>query len=93
MPHRKSARFAKRVPAHCDLANASFDVAISDITIDGCSVEADCDWEADVDFLHLRIADRIDVNGRVLWQKGRRAGIGFFGQIHPAVIADLADAA
>ncbi len=76
----------------CDLDRASFAVAISDISCDGCSAEAECDWGEDCEFLHLRINDAIDVNGRVLWHEGKRAGIRFYGQIHPAVIDKLAAA-
>lgn len=88
---REDRRLA-RLSGRCDLDSASFAVAISDISCDGCSAEAECDWGEDCEFLHLRIDDRIDVNGRVLWHDGKRAGIRFYGQIHPAVIDQLAAA-
>ena len=86
MPARQSVPKPAPIGALCDLERRSFPVAISDITPDGCACEADCEWGVDCDFLHLRIAGSVEINGRVLWHEGRRASIGFFGQIHPAVI-------
>ena len=76
----------------CDIEGRMVPVALRDLTADGCSIEAacDCDWDCDCDFLQLRIADSIDINGRVLRHKGRRAAVRFFGQIHPAAIERLA---
>jgi phenylalanyl-tRNA synthetase beta subunit len=70
----------------CDPDRRSFPIAISDITPDGCSCEAECEWDQEFDFLHLTIAGQVEINGRVLRHKGRRCEIGFYGQIHPAVI-------
>lgn len=79
---------AKRTPlgALCDLDRRSFPVAISDISPDGCSCEAECGWDGDCDFLHLKIAGSVEINGRVLRHHGQRADIRFFGQINPLVI-------
>ena len=93
MPRSEVDRKPARLTGRCELDDASFAVAISNISCDGCSAEAECGWAEDCDFLHLRIDDRIEVNGRVLWHKGKRAGIRFFGQIHPQVIDELAHAA
>jgi hypothetical protein len=84
-------RETERLPigAQCDCARQSFPVALSDITCDGCAAEAPADWNEDYDFLHLTIADQIEINGRVLRHQGRRATIRFFGQIHPRVVARL----
>ena len=73
--------------ALCDIAQQRFPVSVSDITPDGCACEGDCDWAGAGEFLHLRIADAVEINGRVLSRQGQRARIAFFGQIHPAVIA------
>lgn len=86
MPRARSATRSTQIGAFCDLDQRSFPVALSDITPDGCSCEADCDWEVDCEFLHLKIAETVDINGCVLARRGRRAQIRFFGQIHPAVI-------
>ncbi|WP_305097966.1 hypothetical protein [Croceibacterium aestuarii] len=86
MSARKSVRGSTQIGALCALDARSFPIAISDITPEGCSCEADCEWGEDCEFLHLKIADSVEINGRVLACKGRRAQIGFFGQIHPAVI-------
>ena len=88
----KQARKTVPIAARCEIARDSFPIGISDITPDGCSVEADAEWDEDFEFIHLTIDGRVDVNGRVEWHKGRRAGIRFFGQIHPSVIDDLARA-
>lgn len=90
MSERHNASNANRLNGLCDLGPARFPVAISEISCDGCSAEADCDWSEDCDFLRLKIADRIDINGRVLWHDGKRAAIRFYGQLHPVVIAELA---
>lgn len=79
--------------ALCGSDRHAFPMAISELTCEGCSAEAPADWDGDLDFLHLRIADRIDINGRVLWRNGRRIKIGFFGQLHPLAIDDLFRAA
>ena len=77
----------------CECGTRSFPIAISDITPDGCSAIADCDWGEDTEFLHLTIADSVHINGRILRHKGHEARIRFFGQIHPVVIAQWADRA
>ena len=86
-----ASRIAPKSPialgALCDIERHRFPVAISDISPDGCACEAELDWAGPGDFLHLRIADSVDINGRVLSRHGHTARIGFFGQIHPAVIA------
>ncbi len=92
MPASQKARKLAQLSGQCDLERASFAVAISDISCDGCSAEAECDWGEDCEFVHLRINDSIDVNGRVLRHDGKRADIRFYGQIHPAVIDQLAEA-
>jgi len=84
-------RKAEKLPigAQCDCECQSFPIAISDITCDGCAAEAQAEWDEDFDFLHLTIADCIEINGRVLQHQGRRATIRFFGQIHPHVVDQL----
>jgi hypothetical protein len=86
MPAKATARTRSRIAAQCDCERRSFPVALSDLTPDGCLAEASCDWEGDLDFLHLTLPDHVEVNGRVLWRRGRQVAIGFFGQIHPVVI-------
>ena len=82
----KAQRKQVRIEARCDIEQRSFPIAISDITPAGCLCEADVDWGEDFDFLHLKIADAVDINGKLLWHDGHRAEITFFGQIHPVVI-------
>jgi hypothetical protein len=77
------------IGAQCDCARQSFPVAISDITCDGCAAEAPTEWMEDYDFLHLTIANGLEINGRVLRHQGRHATIRFFGQIHPSVVEHL----
>ncbi len=84
---------ARKISAQCDCDQRSFAINISEISCEGCAAEAAERWGEDCDFIHLKIADSIDVNGRVLWHKGRRATIRFFGQIHPHVVNELARAA
>ncbi len=88
-----ASRIAGSGGGHCDLDCRSVPISISDITPEGCLVEGLEDWDEDADFLHLRIADHIEINGRMLWHKGRRASIRFFGQIHPFAIDGLSKAA
>ncbi len=88
-----ACRIAGSIGGQCDLDRRSVAISISDITPEGCLVEGVEDWHEDAEFLHLKIADRIEINGRTLWHKGRRAGIRFFGQIHPCVIDGLSKAA
>lgn len=90
MPERNTDQNCAGISALCALDRRSFAIAISDITPDGCSCEAPADWDGECDFLHLTIADKIEINGRLLWQKGRHAGIAFFGQIHPQIVEQLA---
>lgn len=88
MPAVRNAKKPVSTPigALCALDRHSFPIAISDITPDGCSCEGTCDWAEGGEFLHLTIAGSVEINGRVLRHRGRRADIAFFGQIHPAVI-------
>lgn len=89
MPKARAKHKAAQIAAFCDLERRSFPIAISDITPDGCSALAPAGWDGDCDFIHLTIADKVEINGRVLWQKGKRASIAFFGQIHPHVVDEL----
>lgn len=89
MADQRKARTQTDVTARCDLDEASFGIAISDISCEGCLIEAGRTWDEDSEFLHLRIDGRIDVNGQMVWHEGKRAGIRFFGQIHPLVVEDL----
>lgn len=89
MPKRQSHSARMPVSARCDAERGSFPAELFDLTSDGCIAQASAKWDEDDDFVHLRIADRVDINGKVLWRRGGRVGIGFFGQIHPQVVNDL----
>lgn len=75
--------------AQCDCAGEQVDLAVTALRSDGCEVEATGPWHGDCDFLRLVIDGRITINGQVQWRRGNRAGIGFFGQIHPVVVRQL----
>jgi hypothetical protein len=79
-------RVATKVEADCVLNQRTFPVTVSEITCNGCLIEALGDELEPSDFLHLRIAGAMDVNGRTVWCKDRKAEIHFFGQIHPHAI-------
>ncbi len=93
MPGRNNKRLNARLGAKCDCNHSSFPVRISSISCEGCSLEAGDEWTEDFDFIHLKIDDRVDINGCLLWHKGRCAGVRFFGQIHPFVVKELERAA
>jgi hypothetical protein len=75
--------------AQCDCAGETVDLSITALRPDGCDVEATGPWHGTCDFLRLVIDGRVTINGHVQWRRGSRAGIGFFGQIHPVVVRDL----
>lgn len=85
-------RIATRVEADCRLNQRHFPVTISEISPDGCVIEAATDELEPSEFLHLRIAGTMDVNGCTVWCQGGRAEIHFFGQIHPHAIECLCQA-
>jgi len=89
MARGKSAAARHSIGAQCDCDCQSFPVAISDISPDGCCGEAAAGWQGEDDFIHLTIADRIHINGRIAQRMGRKATIRFFGQIHPCVVDQL----
>ena len=85
-------RIATQVEADCELNQRRFPVTISEISSEGCVIEA-ADHELEPsEFLHLRIAGAMDVNGCTVWCQGRKAEIHFFGQIHPTAIECLCSA-
>lgn len=92
MARSKAVSVKLPIGGQCDCDCDSFPVAISDISPDGCCAEADCGWQGGDDFIHLTIADRIEINGRIARRKGRKATIRFFGQIHPHVVDQLSRA-
>ncbi len=92
MARSKPAVGKLNLGAQCDCCCNSFPIAISEISPDGCCAEAAA-WAGNGDFIHLTIAERIEVNGRIAARDGRKATIRFFGQIHPHVIDQLARAA
>lgn len=81
--------FPLTISAQCDCAGEQVDLAVTALRSDGCEVEATGPWHGDCDFLRLVIDNRITINGRLQWRRGNRAGIGFFGQIHPVVVGQL----
>jgi hypothetical protein len=82
-------RIATHMEADCEINQRHFPVTISEISSDGCVIESANDDLEPSDFLHLRIAGAMDVNGCTVWCRGRRAEIHFFGQIHPHAIECL----
>ena len=90
MARAKPAAAKLAIGAQCDCDCRSFPVAISQISPDGCCAEVDGSWAGDDDFIHLTIAEKIEVNGCIAARRGRKATIRFFGQIHPHVIDQLA---
>lgn len=79
-------RVMTKVEADCVLNQRTFPVTVSEISCGGCVIEADAGELEQSDFLQLRIAGAMDVNGRVVWCNGSKAEIQFFGQIHPTAI-------
>lgn len=77
------------ITAQCDCAGEQVAMVVTALRTDGCEVEATGPWFGDCDFLRLVIDGRITINGQVQWRRGNRAGIGFFGQIHPVVVNQL----
>ena len=82
----------------CECGLHAFSIDISDISCNGCWVEAKGGWpEGDgddaFDFLHLIIDERIQINGKVVSLDGHKAWIRFFGELHPTVVDGLARAA
>ena len=85
---------AAQIDGTCDSNRKSFPVAISNISPEGCDLHADSSWKKHSDdFIHLTIAENIEINGRIAACKDRKAVIRFFGQIHPHVVDQLARAA
>ncbi len=81
------------LPGRCACEGESLAVAVTRLTADGCVLEANDDWAGAADFVHLQIANSIDMNGKLDWAQGRRAQMRFFGQVHPAAIAKLLELA
>lgn len=79
-----SARQMPR-PAPADQAP----VSLIAITATGCEVEAGQMPYAEGDFVRLLIDDRILINGTVVWRQANRAGVHFFGELHPVIVEDL----
>lgn len=77
------------IVATADCAGEEVALSITALRTDGCEVEATGPWHGDCDFLRLVIDGRITINGQVQWRRGNRAGVGFFGQIHPVVVNQL----
>lgn len=75
--------------AQCECAGEEVAMAITALRTNGCELEATGPWHGDCDFVRLVIDGRITINGQVQWRRGNRAGIGFFGQIHPVVVDQL----
>ena len=73
----------------CDCEGHRHAVSIFQLCAEGCELEADVDWPGATDFVHLQIDNSIVMNGKLVWVRGRRAQMRFFGQIHPAAIAKL----
>jgi hypothetical protein len=80
----------RSISAQADCAGEQIDLAVTALRTDGCEIEATGPWHGDCDFVRLVIDGRITINGEVQWRRGNRAGLSFFGQIHPVVVRQLA---
>ncbi|AKH42670.1 PilZ domain protein [Croceibacterium atlanticum] len=87
---RVADRREVEIEAHCFMQRRSFPLSVTDISVDGCAVRAIAQEPLEqADFLKLRIANSIEVNGKIAWLNGETAGVRFFGQINPVVVEML----
>jgi hypothetical protein len=77
------------IHAQCECAGEMVTLELKALTSDGCEVVPTSPWHGTCDFLRLLIDGRITINGQVTWRSDRRAGVRFFGQIHPVVVREL----
>jgi hypothetical protein len=77
------------IVAQCDCAGERVELVITALNPMGCEVAAQSPWHGDCDFLRLVIDGRIHINGRMVWRRGEKAGIRFFGQLHPIAVDEL----
>lgn len=92
MASRSATARRCEIPSSCTLGAATFPVRVSALSCDGCRIEADADWPAECDFLHLCLGGEIEINGRALRRTSGGLDIRFFGQIHPVAVDRLAAA-
>ncbi len=74
----------------CECDGETRAVSISALGVDGCIIESEQVWSAELDFVHLVIAGDTQMNGKIVRVVGKRAEVRFFGQLHPAAITRLA---
>ena len=74
----------------CECDGETRTVSISALGVEGCTIESEHVWSAELDFVHLVIAGSTEMNGRIVRVVGKRAEVRFFGQLHPAAVARLA---
>jgi hypothetical protein len=77
------------IAAQCECAGEIISLELDALTPDGCEVVPTSPWHGDCDFVRLLIDGRVTINGQVAWRSGNRAGVRFFGQIHPVVVDEL----
>ena len=79
----------RTINAQGECAGEIVSLELDALTPDGCEVVPTSPWHGDCDFLRLLIDGRVTINGQVTWRSGNRAGVRFFGQIHPVVVNEL----
>lgn len=90
MKHRAFERQPAQFTAHCASLGRSSDARLLDISQHGCLVTMTDPILAEGNPVRLRIPGVSSLDGRVIWNKGARAGVSFAMPLHPAVVDYIA---
>lgn len=89
MHPRRHERHVVDHEAICFVQDTEARLFIYDICVDGCCIDtAGCRVAVD-EQIHFRFLDGVRVEGSVVWQNGRYAGVQFSEELHPALVLHL----
>ena len=60
-----------------------------DLSTHGCMLHSSRDFVEPGDMILVRLTDRVAVEGKVIWQQQRTAGIEFAEPVHPLIVTHL----
>ncbi len=60
-----------------------------DLSTNGCMLESSAGFVEPGDTILIRFTSRISVEGKVIWQERRNAGIQFVEPVHPLIVSHL----
>lgn len=89
MDERSKVRTVADLLVPAETGGSNTQVCVHNLSSAGCLIETTTVAIAADEVIRLRFMDDISVDGYLVWQKGRLAGVRFSNELHQAVVEHL----